>query len=173
LHRAARHMFANRFIGGLKVPCVAIFIVVVLVIILYGCFLRKTRARDVLAKRLFDHPVCQEIDGWSVSHLVFFGLLGFLYPGHHLQFLAVGVFWEGVETALGQNVLKVRGARLQLIGDQDEAGFSTDEGEGEAYWYGKGSDIIMNNLGYAVGSALAEKYWPNEYEARAYAPSRK
>jgi hypothetical protein len=152
-------MFANRVIGGTVVPCVVLYIVVVLFIVLYGFFLRRTGRRDVLATPIFDHPICQQIDGWSVSHLVFFGVLGFLYPGNHLQFFAVGYLWEVVETILGQNRLEMSGARLQLIGEQDENGNSTDTKE--AYWYGKESDMIMDVAGYAVGSALAEKFWPN------------
>jgi hypothetical protein len=163
-------MFANRVIGGYKVPCVALYILVVLVIILYGYFLRKTKTQDVLAKRIFHHPICQEIDGWSISHLVFFGLLGFLFPGHYLQFLLVGIGWEVIETGLGQHQFEVSGKRLQLIGEQDEEGNST--GEKNAYWYGKESDILVDALGYAIGSVLAEKYWPNEYEKKPAASRR-
>lgn len=155
-------MFANRFIGGYKVPCVVLYIVVVLVIILYGYFLRKTKTQDVLAKQIFHHPICQEIDGWSISHLLFFGLLGFLYPGHYLQFLVIGIFWEVIESVLGQNQIELSGKRLQLVGEQDEEGNST--GKDDAYWYGKESDIVMDILGYCIGSALAERYWPNECE---------
>ena len=152
-------MFANRTIGGYRVPCVALYIVVVIVIILYGYFLRKTKTQDILAKRIYHHPICQEIDGWSISHLVFFGLLGVLYPGQHLQFLVVGIVWEVIESALGQNNIEVSGKRLQLIGEQDEEGNSTDKPD--AYWYGKESDIVMDVVGYAIGSAWAERYWPN------------
>jgi hypothetical protein len=151
-------MFASRVIRGVAVPCVVVYVIVVLVIVLYGIFLRKTGTRDVLALQLFDHPICQKIDGWSVSHVVFFGLLGFLYPGRHLQFFVVGVFWEIIETALGQNKIEVSGKRLQLIGEQDETGAST--GEKNAYWYGKESDIVMDAGAYAAGSYLAERYWP-------------
>lgn len=151
-------MFASRVVRGVRVPCAALYVVCVLAIILYGHYLRRTGARDVLARRIFHHPVCQDVDGWSVSHLAFFGLLGLLFPGHHLQFLAVGVGWEVVETALGQNRVEVSGKRLQLIGDQDAEGGAT--GKADAYWYGKESDIVMDVCGYAVGSALAEKYWP-------------
>jgi hypothetical protein len=137
-----------------------IFIICVFIIILYGYFLRKTKTQDFLAKRIFHHPICQDIDGWSVSHLLFFGLLGFLYPGRHLQFLTMGVLWEIIETGLGQNKLEVSGKRLQLLGEQDEDGNMT--GEEDAFWYGKESDIIVDIAGYCVGSALAERYWPDE-----------
>jgi len=91
---------------------------------------------------------------------MFFGLLGVLYPGHHLQFLTVGVLWEVIETALGQNKFEISGKRVQLIGDQDDDGNMT--GKDDAYWYGKESDIIMDITGYSIGSYIAERYWPND-----------
>jgi hypothetical protein len=157
-------MFANRKIGGYTVPCVALYIVAIILIILYGYFLRKTKTKDILAKRIYHHPICQEIDGWSITHLVFFGLLGFLYPGHYLQFLAAGIIWEVIETGLGQNRFEVSGKRLQLIGEQDDEGNST--GKKDAYWYGKESDIVVDVVGYTIGSFLAEKFWPNELEVK-------
>ena len=151
-------MNASRTVRGRRVPCVAVCVVVVIVIILYGALLRRCGARDPLARPIFSHPICQDIDGWSVSHVLFFALLGWLYPGRPLQFLLLGAGWEVVETALGQNRLEVSGRRVQLIGDQDASGRPT--GEADAYWYGKESDIIMDMLGYCLGSAAAQRYWP-------------
>jgi hypothetical protein len=152
-------MFANRVIGGVTVPSVALYIVVVLVIILYGYVLRRVKAKDLLARQIYSHPICQDIDGWSITHFMFFGLLGVLYPGQHLQFFLVGYAWEVIETLLGQNKFQMSGKRLQLLGEQDAEGNST--GDDDAYWYGKMSDVVADNFGYAIGSAFAEKYWPN------------
>jgi hypothetical protein len=152
-------MFANRIIRGVTVPCVALYIVVVLVIIIYGYLLRRTGRTDFLAREIYHHPICQNIDGWSVTHLVFFGALGLLFPGHYFQFLLVGIGWEIIETGLGQNKIEISGRRMQLLGEQDEDGNSTNKDD--AYWYGKESDIIMDMIGYCIGSAVAEKYWPN------------
>jgi hypothetical protein len=151
-------MFANRTVGGRAVPCVVFYIVAVLAIVLYGHLLRITKSRDPLAARLFHHPVLQDVDGWSVSHLLFFGLLGVMFPDRHLQFLLVGIGWEVVETALGQNRFEVSGRRVQLIGEQAADGRAT--GAADAYWYGKESDIVMDAIGYAVGSALGARFWP-------------
>jgi hypothetical protein len=145
-------MFANRYIGGFRVPCFAIYVVIILAIVVYGYFLRKTKTSDFLAKRIYHHPICQDIDGWSISHIIFFGVLGFLYPGKHLQFFIVGTIWEIIETVLGQNKLEISGKRLQLIGEQDPDGASMPD----AFWYGKESDILMDVAGYAMGSALAK-----------------
>ncbi len=151
-------MFANRTVCGLVVPCVALYIVVVVAIVAYGAVLRATKARDILATPIYNHPLLPDVDGWSVSHFVFFGLLGLMYPDRHLQFLTVGALWEVVETLLGQNRVEVSGKRLQLVGDQGSDGVST--GKDDAYWYGKSSDITIDIAGYSIGSALAKKYWP-------------
>lgn len=158
-------MFANRRVCGVLAPCAALCLLVVLAIVAYGAVLRRSGAKDPLARRLYHHPVCQEVDGWSVSHFLFFGLLGFFYPGQHAQFFVAGVLWEVVETCLGQNELQVSGRRLQLVGDQDAEGVST--GDDAAFWYGKESDIVMDVAGYAAGSALAERYWPNPLTSAA------
>ncbi len=146
-------MFANCTIRGVKVPSVAFYAAAVILIVAYGCYIRARGVRDPLAVPLYSHPILQEVDGWSVSHLLFFALLGYLYPGHHLQFLIVGGLWEVVESALGQNRLEVSGKRVQLIGDQAEDGSPT--GKKDAYWYGKESDIVMDALGYALGDRLS------------------
>lgn len=151
-------MFARREVCGATVPCVAVYAVAIIAIIAYGHYLRKSGKPDILAKELSSHPLLEGIDGWSISHLAFFMLLGWMYPGQYLQFLAVGAGWEVVETCLGQNRLEVSGKRLQLVGDQDSDGRST--GKDDAYWYGKQSDVLMDMIGYAVGSELAARWWP-------------
>jgi hypothetical protein len=156
-------MFANRYICGRKVPCVVLYIIVVLMIVVYGVIIRRAKIADPLARPIYSHPILQDIDGWSISHLVFFGILGLLYPNHHLQFLTVGALWEVIETGLGQNKLEVSGKRLQLIGDQDVNGAPT--GKDDAYWYGKESDIVVDIFGYSVGSWAANRFWPNACEA--------
>lgn len=158
-------MFANRIIGGRKVPCVALYIVAVLAIVVYGMYIRKRKIKDVLEKKIVDHPSCPGFDGWAVTHFLFFLALGVLYPGHYVQCLAVSVGWEGVEHLLGTNNVKMSGKRLQLIGDQDADGNPVapkDDGGGEAWWYGRFvTDPAFNMAGYILGSAFANRFWPN------------
>jgi hypothetical protein len=153
-------MFANRVIRGITIPCVVLYIVCIIMIVVYGIILRATKGRDFLGKKLYEHPLVGEIDGWSITHFLFFGLLGILYPGQHLQFFAIGFGWEVVETILGQYKFGMTGSRLQLIGEQDEDGNLT--GNEDAYWYGRSSDVLVDVAAYCVGSELAEKYWPNK-----------
>lgn len=164
-------MFVNRIINGVNVPCVVLYIIAVMLIVVYGFILRRVKCRDLLGKEIFNHPICQNIDGWSVTHFLFFGFLGVLYPGHHLQFLLIGAGWEVIETVLGQNKFGTTGKRIQLIGEQDADGNLT--GDDDAYWYGKESDIVVDMLGYCLGSVWADRYWPNTNDgtARTKVPS--
>jgi len=162
-------MFGRRLVCGVNVTCVALYVVCVLAIVAYGFVLRRVGGADPLARRLYHHPVCEEIDGWSVTHFFFFGLLGVLFPGSHLQFLLVGIGWEVVESGLGQNKVQVSGRRLKLIGEIDDRG----EADDDAFWYGRASDVIVDILGYSLGSAWASEHWPNEGRpATGKAPAR-
>lgn len=153
-------MFANRTIRGVKIPCVAIFIVAVLAIIVYGHYLRATNTKDILERKIIDHPSCPGFDGWASLHFLLFGLLGILYPGHHVQAVGVSLGWEGIEHILGTTNIEMSGKRLQLIGDQDEEGKPT--GKKDSYWYGRFvTDNSFNLTSYILGSAIGSKYWPN------------
>ena len=164
-------MFASRVIAGRRVPSAAVYAVAVIVIFAYGAALRATKTRDFLATKIHDSPIFQDIDGWSVSHLLFFALLGVLFPGRPGEFLAVGIGWELFETALGQNRIEVSGKRLQLIGDADDEGRPT--GDDDAFWYGKESDIVVDMIGYCLGSAAALRWWPNDVRRTPAAPAKK
>ena len=157
-------MFANRTIRGVKIPCVAFYIIAVLAIITYGHYIRSTGTRDVLETKIIDHPSCNGLDGWGMTHFFFFLGLGILYPGHYFQCLVVSLGWEGIEHILGTCPIEINGKRLQLMGDQDEDGrpIKPKEGEPPKYWYGRFlSDSFLNLSGFIIGSALGNRYWPN------------
>lgn len=153
-------MFANRKIRGITIPCVAVYIVVVLAIVVYGIYLRKTGTKDILEKKIIDHASCPGFDGWAVTHFFFFGLLGVLFPDKYIQALGVSLGWETIEHLLGTTNIEMSGKRLQLIGDQDEEGKPTNKKD--AWWYGRFvTDNSFNLSGYILGSAIGRKYWPN------------
>jgi hypothetical protein len=140
---------------------VAIYVVAVLAIILYGYYLRATETKDILETKIIDHPSCPGFDGWASLHFILFGLIGFLYPNHHVQALAVSLGWEGIEHLLGTTNIEMSGKRLQLIGDQDEEGRPI-KGKKDSYWYGRFvTDNSFNVSAYILGSAAANKWWPN------------
>ena len=155
-------MFANRIINGIKIPCAALYIVAIILIVAYGFLIRSTKIPDILEKKVIDHPSCPGFDGWAVAHFLFFGIIGYLYPGHYIQVLIVSLAWEGIEHFLGQCKVMVGGKRLQLIGAQDEDGRYTGD---EDFWYGRFiTDSFFNVSGYIIGTEASKKYWPNTYE---------
>jgi hypothetical protein len=156
-------MFASRCVGGVRIPCFVFLIVVVIVIFAYGYFIRKTGAPDVLERFVTEDPAVQNCDGWAMTHLFFWGFLGFWFPGRYLQALGVGLLWEAVEDVLGRTHITVGGSRLQTIGhtDDDTCAY-TDDSEGN-WWYGRFvTDSFYNLTGYIVGSALAKHLWPED-----------
>jgi hypothetical protein len=153
-------MFANRTIRGVKVPCAAIYIVAVLAIVSYGIVIRKYKIKDRLEKPVINHPSCPGFDGWGGLHFLFFGIIGYMFPGHYVQCLAVSLLWEGIEHGLGTNKIEMSGKRLQLIGDQEKDGTPIPPKD-EQWWYGRfTTDPAFNMAGYILGSALGNRYWP-------------
>jgi|694.fasta_scaffold40111_10 hypothetical protein len=142
----------SRTINGYKVHVGAILIVCIVLIFIYGYILRTTKTKDVLAKEWYNDPVFANIDGWSFTHFFFFMLLGYIYPGHYKEAILAGVGWEIFESTLGQNQIKISGKRVQMVGSQSDGVY---DGNDNKYWYGKGSDIIMDVLGYVAGDMLA------------------
>lgn len=168
-------MYANRSIGGVRIPCVAFYIVAIILIFAYGGFRRRTGTKDFLEDKIIDHPSCPGFDGWAVAHFLFFGILGFLYPGHYLQCLIVSLGWEAFEHMLGTHKIKMSGVRLQLMGATDSEGnpvdaSSDDEGEND-WWYGRfTTDSFFNMAGYTLGSELGQKLWPPTKGDNVFAP---
>lgn len=154
-------MFASRSIQGTSVPCYAFLIVAIIVIFAYGYAIRHFGVQDVLERKVIDDPSVHNFDGWGATHLIFWAFLGFWFPGHYVQALAVSLGWEGFEDLMGRNQYTLGGHRLTVIGATDAEGrydVTTDK-----YWYGRyTTDTAYNLMGYIVGSALASKYWPAE-----------
>jgi hypothetical protein len=147
------------WLAGRAIVCAVLCVITILLIVIYGMFLRRTGRADALEKAVIPQSKMMEFEvtGWSMTHLFFFGILGMLCPDQHFAFLLIGVGWEAVETAMGQNDLRVSGRRLQLIGDTDGDGCSKGD---TGYWYGRASDVCMDLVGYVIGSAIATRLWP-------------
>ena len=159
-------MFATRCVGGLRVPGWVLCLVVVLFIFAYGAIIRRLGSPDVLERPFIDDPAVPNCDGWAMTHLIFWGFMGFWFPGRHLQALLISLAWEGFEDTLGRTNLKIGGKRLQLIGATDSDS-KKPAGEGEdgdhLQWYGRfESDTFYNMTGYVIGSALAKRFWPED-----------
>jgi hypothetical protein len=133
-------------------------LMVVLFIFVYGAIVRLYGLPDVLERKVIDSPSVHNFDGWAGTHFLFWGFMGYLFPGRHVSALAISLLWEGIEDGLGRNHVMVGGKRLQLVGSNEEDGETSGEGE---YWYGRYvTDSFFNLAGYILGSAAANRYWP-------------
>jgi hypothetical protein len=138
----------------------ALGLLVIAVIAAYGLYIRAADAPDVLARPLFTLPNGEAFDGWSLSHVLFFWVLGVLDPGRPLLYNGLGCAWEALETLLGQVPIDFGTGRVRLLGPADDRGAyilgrESPADDAPLYWYGKWSDPPLNALGYALGSRVA------------------
>ena len=157
-------MYVSRCIGGVHIPCVVFYIIIIIAILVYGYFIRKTGRPDVLERDVISDPAWDNCDGWAMTHLFFWGFLGFWFPGHYVQALGFSLGWEAFEDFLGRTKVSVGGSRLQLVGKTDDKTKLYVQGsDAEAFWYGRYvTDTFYNLTGYIIGSALAKRFWPEE-----------
>lgn len=114
--------------AGHNVEPIKLYVICVILIYLF-CWLREGLGMgNFLEKKVIDHESWAGFDGWAVSHFMFWGLLGWLYPNHPGAALVLSVAWEGIEWALGE--------------------YTSDD------WYGRfTTDPFFNIAGYLLGSA--------------------
>ena len=144
-------MFSLRKVYGTSVYSSVVMILIIFIILFYQFALAQGLISDFMCVDFYHHEIMQKIDGWSISHLLFFMFLGYLFPGEHLQYFMLGTIWEVLECALSGSPL-----------DQWSQDMGLSVGADKHFWYGKESDIIMNMLGYTIGSSISSRYWPND-----------
>ena len=126
----------------LLICCIAIFL------IFAQCFIRCKIGTDFFQLKI---PLW-DFDLWSLTHLLFYFFLTYIFPNEWLFIFFVGVLWEVIENWLGgfnpKNMSALMG-RCAL--DQSEA----------SWWYGKFSDILVNLAGIGL-ALLAHKCFRKE-----------
>jgi hypothetical protein len=119
----------------------------VMVIILYGTYrCKNTSFVDPLTFAFAPPPLDKYFDGWGLSHLFFFMLLGYMFPKHLLFSFALGVLWELVEYSMKEHPFYLSKCNYDL---------KTHKGEG--WWYGRWQDIVMNGTGLLIGAYLTRR----------------
>ena len=118
-----------------------------LLIGLYGYYRCKNLEthNDLFGFSLFNNSQSDYgLDGWSLTHLFFYMLIGYLFPEKMVFTISLGIIWELFETYIG----------LYKPSIFKEFGFcSTDNSK--VWWYGKYSDILVNFIGFIIGQHLA------------------
>ena len=127
------------------------FIVDIIIICSYGSY----RCKNPQYKDLLETPLhIFGLDGWSLSHFVFFVLIGAQFPEKNYLIVATifGILWELFEHYYGKH----RPGWLGGYGDCKN--LQSDKEEDGNWWYGKWTDIVMNILGLYCGYHLYKKY---------------
>lgn len=89
------------------------------------------------------------IDGWTLSHVLYFSYMGFLFPTYIYELIILGIFWELFEEGFGLLGLLYPNNTLMknCFEDYNHPG---------RWWYGKKEDILANMIGLLIGLLLRE-----------------
>jgi hypothetical protein len=80
---------------------------------------------------------------------------GYQFPDYFAEFLVIGSLWELFETMFCRETFH------GIIGCRNNDNFvckSIDKISSCDYWYGKLDDLVMNMIGFTIGTLLAKKY---------------
>ena len=127
-----------------------LYVIVLSFIFLYGQYRCSNKTfKDPLEKKISIAKI--ELDGWSITHVTFFMLMGYLFPNTLIQTMGMGILWELFEHVYGKH----RPGWLGGYGGQCN-NMATDREDGN-WWYGKWTDIVCNMFGFLVGQYLSKK----------------
>ena len=93
-----------------------------------------------------------EIDWWSVSHLLFYGIIGFLIPDYPLSFFVLGAGFELLEDCLSAD--KTTQLANCMNPKTKKSNFICWGSVQDDYWYMNPTDPWVNLTGYVIGSAV-------------------
>jgi phosphatidylserine decarboxylase len=126
---------------GLLAPAIVFF---------YGWYRCKNIAthKDILEFSLFKESNKYGVDGWLLSHYLFFTLIGFVYPDTMRLSVLAGIMWELFEWYCGVYKPKC------LEGFGFCASPSGSKKNEKVWWYWKWQDPIANLLGFMTGKYL-------------------
>lgn len=110
----------------------------------YRCFNKDTYFKDPLLTKLG----LLDLDGWSLTHVLFYVLLGYLFPDHFVPLMLMGVLWEIVEEFVLNRLSSARSKCDKIVLPRDHE---------NRWWFGRVSDIPMNALGFVIGFHLKNK----------------
>ena len=108
----------------------------------------------ILKKPILKVPSA-ELDWWSVTHIVFFAIMAFLFPDHLFELFILGIFWEIIEDGLSPRENK---GLVTCDKEYKNSWLNTFKvmwcdniAREKDYWYGKWDDVFSNTLGLLIG----------------------
>lgn len=132
-----------------------------LVIYAYGLVLCMYKLSDPLTFSVFPPPVDSYLDGWGVSHFLFYFVLTLIFPARWLFIFVIGVMWELLEyTFMSMEFMKCKIRDIEIMKIEEhfksEVVVDDDRGGSGLWWKGRWQDIVMNSLGITL--ALSIRY---------------
>jgi hypothetical protein len=95
------------------------------------------------------------LDWWSVTHMLFFAILAYLFPDHLFELFLLGIVWEIIEDGLSP-----RDSKGLVTCDKKYSNswmetfkimWCDNIAREKDYWYGKWDDVFSNLLGIVIG----------------------
>lgn len=134
----------NRNLKCLKHILIPSFFAIIL-IILYSIILFSlggNKKTDILIK-IRSPYFGNFLNGWTLTHFIFFFYLGYNYPTCMKEAMLVGILWELIEFSVGK----------YLPYFSPKLAFKIDP-QWTSWYYGCWEDIIMNFIGFSIGKKL-------------------
>lgn len=141
---AAASMFSNL---DERVQILGWGLLIALMIVAYGTFRCKTSDfKDPLTRSMFGHPWNKFLDGWGITHLLFYMALARYYPSQWLFIWLMGAAWEVIEVIFKDHPFYI-----------SKCNYNLQTADGEGWWYGRWQDIVMNSIGIYIGHRMATR----------------
>jgi hypothetical protein len=121
-----------------------ISIIVIMSIVAYGTYrCNSPEFHDPLTNSVAGPPFDRYLDGWGITHFIFYGLLAYMFPKRIILIFLLGVAWEIIEVIFKDHPFYLSECKYEI---------TTSHG---GWWYGRWEDIVMNSLGILVGYTAA------------------
>lgn len=121
-----------------------------IIVFFYGWYRCKhiNNHKDLLEFSLLNNSNKYGVDGWLLSHYLFFVMMGFIFPNTLRISVIMGLLWEIFEWYCGVYKPKF----LEGVGFCKSP--SGSRGRGKVWWYWKWQDPIANTLGFITGKYM-------------------
>lgn len=121
------------------------FILCVATIYIYGFYrCLFTSYNDPLERKIG----LGSLDGWSLTHIIFYTVIGYMFPDKIIQTMLFGIVWEIFENLYGKY-------RPTWFDPACRHMTISDDGKPKVWWYGKWTDLFCNSFGFFIGYSLS------------------
>jgi hypothetical protein len=117
-------------------------------IIIYNKYGKSLIYYDKLNKRHKIPFINISISGWTISHLIFYLILGLIFPECIFIIIIIGVLWEFIENLLGYYNNNIN-LQHKITRKSNKIYYNN-------WWSGSFKDIIVNIMGVYIGFYISK-----------------